>query len=286
MTDFFRPSTIGDVVRIMAEKRPVLVAGGTDLMIRMRNGLLPRAVMDISGVDALHGVGMHGSDLVIGALTTHAELEAAPAIREFVPALWQAVRMVGSPQIRNMGTIGGNIANASPSADTLPPLYVLDARVDVLSVSGRRTVPIAELFTGPKQTVLKPDEVIGWVRIPVSDERASIYQRLGTRAALSISKVGVAVAATLERTSDAVRLLNCRVALGAVAPTVIYARSAMQVLEGEPLSPELVRHAAGAAAQDARPIDDLRSTAIYRRTMVRVLTKRCLQGLAENPIVP
>ena len=282
MTDFFRPATIGEAVRLMADKQPVLIAGGTDLMIRMHNGFQPDAVMDLSGVDALRGISMHGNELVIGALTTHAELETDDAIREFATALWQAVRMVGSPQIRNMGTIGGNIANASPSADTLPALYVLDAKADVMSVSGRRIVPIAELFTGPKQTILRPDEIIGWVRIPVSDSRASIYQRLGTRAALSISKVGVAVAGDTETRDGGLCLNNCRIAMGAVAPTVIYAPTAMKAVEGQVLSAELIEQAARAAASDAKPIDDLRSTSVYRRTMVRVLTKRCLQGLAGD----
>lgn len=279
MSEYFRPSSIGQAVKFLAEKQPGVIAGGTDMMPRLREGLKPASIMDISGLDVLKSISLNNNELVIGALTTHAGLASSDEVQEFARALFQAARMIGSPQVRNMGTIGGNIANASPAADLLPPLYALNARVDLLSVAGMRTLKISDLFTGPKKTKIRADELVGWVRIPLQEDGISIYMRLGTRLALSISKVGIALAANLEKRNGSVVLNNCMIALGSVAPTVIYAGSAMQVLEGRPLTQKVIEDAAQAAMSDARPIDDIRSTGEYRKSMVRVLTKRCLQGI-------
>jgi len=279
MSEFYRPDSIGQAVRVLSEKQPDIIAGGTDMMVRMRWGYRPAAVMDISGLDVLKGISINGSDLVIGTMTKHAEIANNEVVKQHALAVFQAARIIGSPQIRNMGTVGGNIANASPAADLLPPLFALNARVEILSVAGRRTLPISDLFTGPKQTVLRPDELIGWVRIPIESDVFSTYMRLGTRSSLSISKVGVALTAKIRKQQGSTILNNCSITLGSVAPTIIYAHSAMKILENRPLSQELVEKAARAASEDARPIDDIRSTAEYRKSMVRILTKRCLQAI-------
>jgi len=282
MSDFFRPASIGEAVRILAEKQPGVIAGGTDMMIRLREGPRPAAIMDISGLDILKSISMNSRELVIGALVTHAELAISDEIDEFAPGLAMAARVVGSPQIRNMGTIGGNIANASPAADLLPPLYALNATVDILSAGGRRTIPVSEVFVGPKKTILSAEEIIGWIRIPLIENGVSTYARLGTRSALSISKVGIAIGGVLTKDGGPARLNDCRVALGSVAPTVIYAKTAMDILGKSPLTPETIEAAVRAAMEDASPIDDIRSTGEYRKSMVGVLVRRCLQGIATN----
>ncbi len=278
MSEYFRPLTLGEAVNILADKHPKLVAGGTDMMVMVKSGYRPQAWMDLTALEVLRGISLARNELVIGAMTLHAEIAQDPLVQEYARALADAAAKVGSPQIRNMGTIGGNIANASPAGDLLPPLYALNARLDLVSKSGRRIVPVNEVFTGPKRTSIRADELIGWIRVPARDGLWSDYARLGTRNALSISKVGVALAARVERAGGGVaRLRDCMIALGSVAPTVVYAESAMDLLEGRQLTGELVQQVALAAQNDARPIDDIRSTAAYRRAMVAVLVRRLLE---------
>ncbi|HLA77943.1 MAG TPA: FAD binding domain-containing protein [Vicinamibacteria bacterium] len=276
---YFRPRSLEEALEVLIQRagevRPV--AGGTDLLVKAKDGLVdPSALFDLSLVPELQGIEERNAFLRLGAATTHAQLAASPLVARYVPALAQACALIGGPQIRNQGTLGGNLANGSPAADTAPPLYVSDALVEVVSVSSRREVPIAEFFTGPRQTVLTPDELIVAVRVPKRPGVRAAFVRLGQRQAQAISKVSVAVAMTFaDGKPDWVR-----VALGAVAPTPIRAREAEKALLAG--GPEALRAAREMVQAEVKPISDLRSTSAYRRVMAGVLLERAIRKLVES----
>jgi carbon-monoxide dehydrogenase small subunit/xanthine dehydrogenase small subunit len=272
-----RPRSLEAALELLAldgARRPL--AGGTDLLVRAKDGVVDRATLiDVTAVPELRGIEERGDHLWIGAATTHAELLRSPAVARHVPALREACAVIGGPQVRNRGTLGGNLANASPAADTVPPLFAADAVIELVSVSERREVAIAEFFLGPRRTVLAPDELILGVRVPRRPHVRAAFLRLGQRRAQAISKVSVAVAMTFrEGRPDWVR-----VALGAVAPTVVRAPAAEAALLSGGW--EGLRRAREAVCAEARPIDDLRSTRDYRREMAGVLLERAVRRVAE-----
>jgi carbon-monoxide dehydrogenase small subunit/xanthine dehydrogenase small subunit len=275
----FRPRSLEEALEVLAQRhgevRPL--AGGTDLLVRAKDGAVRRdAFFDLTGVAELRGIRERDGHLWIGAATTHAELMESPLVARHAPALPAACAVIGGPQIRNRGTIGGNLANASPAADTVPPLYAADAVVEIVSVSDRREVAIADLALGPGRTVLAPDELIVGIRVPRRTGVRGTFLRLGQRQAQAISKVSVAVALTFQDGKpDWVR-----VAFGAVAPTVIRGLETERALLAG--GQEALRSAREAAKAEVRPIDDLRSTAAYRREMAGVLLERAVRRLAEG----
>ncbi len=232
-------------------------------------------LFDVTGVEELHGIEERGDHLWIGAATTHTEMMASAAVAQFAPALPAACAVVGGPQIRNRGTLGGNLANASPAADTVPPLYAADAVVELVSVSSRRDVPITAFFTGPRRSVLARDELILGVRIPRRAGVRGAFLRLGQRQAQAISKVSVAVGIAFR---DG-RPEWVRVALGSVAPTVVRAPRAEQVLLAG--GPDALRQAREIVMEEIAPIDDLRSTREYRRQMAGILLERAMRKATE-----
>ncbi len=229
----------------------VPLAGCTDLYVGLHFGTVrePR-FLDLQGLRALRGIRRHGETLVIGALATYSELIASPLVRRRLPILAEASRWVGSPQIQNRGTLGGNVANASPAGDTLPVLAVAEATVLLRSVDGERRVPFGAFYTGYRQTVMRPDELIVAIEVPPVEGR-QWFRKVGTRAAQAISKVVMA----------AVRAPHPRVALGSVAPTVVRVPRTEAVLAGGGTLAE----AQAVLVDEIQPIDDLRSTAAYRR---------------------
>jgi carbon-monoxide dehydrogenase small subunit/xanthine dehydrogenase small subunit len=269
-----RPRALEEALEILAQRPDEirLLAGGTDVLVQAKDGAVARAsLFDVSGVRELRGIEDRGDHLWIGAATTHTEMMASPLVARFAPALPAACAVVGGPQIRNRGTLGGNLANASPAADSVPPLYVADAVVEVVSVSARRDVPIEQFFTGPRRSVLARDEIIVGVRIPRRDGVRGAFLRLGQRRAQAISKVSVAVGITFdEGKADWVR-----VALGSVAPTVVRARRTEQVLLAG--GRDARREARAMVMEEIAPIDDLRSTREYRREMAGILLERALR---------
>ncbi len=276
---YFRPRSLEEALEVLIQRagevRPV--AGGTDLLVKAKDGLVDRgALFDLSLVPELQGIEERNSFLRLGAAITHAQLAASPLITRYVPALAQACALIGGPQIRNQGTLGGNLANGSPAADTAPPLYVADAVLELVSVSSRREVPIAEFFTGPRQTVLTRDELIVAVRVPKRPGVRGAFVRLGQRQAQAISKVSVAVAMTFE----AGKPDWVRVALGAVAPTVVRAPETEKALLAG--GPEALRTARELVQQEIKPISDLRSSSAYRRAMAGVLLERAIRNLVES----
>ena len=252
-----------------------LLAGGTDLLVRLRDEDAWPPLIDISRIAELQGIAASADTIRIGALATYSEIEQHHELAAHAAALVQAAQLVGSPQIRNRGTLGGNLANASPAGDTIPPLYVLDARVVLVSSTGTRHLPVDEFYTGPGKSLRNQCEIITAVELPVEPARRSVFMRLGQRQALAISKVSVAV--SLVHTDGSVP--DIRIALGAVAPTVVRARRAEDALRGHTLDNDAIVAACTAVESDAAPISDLRSNARYRRAMCGELLNRALHNL-------
>lgn len=279
-TRFVRPGSLEEAVGILRDGpgKWTLLAGGTDLLVRMRDGAVrPEGVIDLTGVREMSDIGVVEGHVVVGALVTHARLAGDDVVRRHGMALAEAADLVGSPQIRNRGTLGGNVMNASPAADAVPPLFVLAAEIRLVGPAGERWVPVDEFATGPGITVKREDEILAAVRFEAEGGTfRSRFARMGTRKALAIAKVSVAIGA--RRAGPGGDLDRVRVALGAVAPTVIRARKAETLLEGARLSEATIEAAAAAVMDEARPISDIRSTAEYRREMCGVLTRRLLNA--------
>jgi CO/xanthine dehydrogenase FAD-binding subunit len=258
-----------------------ILAGGTDLMPQSHAGRVPAAgtLLNIRRIESLDLVTVDGGTLVLGSGVTITRLQQDPLVREHAPLLADAADRFASPQIRNLGTLGGNICNASPAGDTLPPLLALDAELELASLTGQgkvstRRVPLDGFFTGPGRTQRKPHELLTAVRVPIaSDSRLMRFHKAGTRPALDISTIAIALAA---RRDGGGRLTEVRLALGAVAPTPLRARRAEALLEGRVLDAPLAEAAAQAAADEARPIDDVRASAWYRKELVHNVTRRML----------
>lgn len=248
------------------------IAGGTDVMVRITGeiGEPPARMLDLWRLDELRGISSDGGAISIGALTTYTEIRRSAPCREHLPALVEAAATIGAAQIQNRGTLGGNIANASPAGDTLPVLLALDAEFVVGGARGERTIPASEFWVAYRRTALAPDELILRIVIPVAGGREARFRKVGTRRAQAISKVVMALAWRDGGTSSG--WSDVRVALGSVADRPIRARGAEAVLEGRAPTPEAADAAAEALAAEISPIDDVRSTADYRRTVAaRVL---------------
>lgn len=280
--EYFAPQSLDEAVTLLKERGEgvKLLAGGTDLLVQMKEaGLRPSAVVSLHALPELRGIEFdEAQGLRVGAGVDLATIEAFPAARERFTALAEGAGIIGSVQTRNMGTLGGNIANAAPSADTAPPLVALDAAAEVIGPGGSRQAPVSELFVGPGQTVLTPQEILVAFRLPTPPARTgSVYQRHTPRKLMDVAVVGVGVRLTLAEDADTIR--DARICLGAVAPTVIRATEAEQALIGESPSEELFGRATELAQAAARPISDVRGSAEFRRYLVGVMTKRCL-GIA------
>ena len=274
----YRPRRLEDALEMLAQRASDarLLAGGTDILVEAKDGRVPRgSLLDVSAVEEMRGIEERDSGLWIGAAATHTEMMESALVARYAPALAEACAVVGGPQIRNRGTLGGNLANASPAADTVPPLFAADAVVEVVSVSARREVPITSMFTGPRRSVLARDELIVGVRVPRRDGVRAAFLRLGQRQAQAISKVSVAVALSFK---DG-RPVWVRIALGSVAPTVVRARRAEEALLAG--GAEALAQARRLVTEEIAPIDDLRSTREYRRQMAGVLFERAVRRAVE-----
>jgi carbon-monoxide dehydrogenase medium subunit len=268
---------VNDCLKLLADQGPEakVLAGGTDLLPQLKNGLLkPPWVVDLSGVPALRALERErGGGLRIGAAVTARTLERHPEVRTRYPAIAESAALVGSVQVRNLATVGGNLCNAAPSADMAPPLMALDAEAIIAGPKGERRVPLAAFFLGVRQTVLAPGELLVALTIPdPGPGSGGTYVRHTPRRELDIAVVGVASQLTLTGGVCA----RARIALASVAPTPVRATGAEQSLEGQPVTPERIAHAADLAVEAARPISDQRGSADFRRHLVRVLTRRTL----------
>ena len=271
------PGSLDDCVKALARhgSEAKLLAGGTDLLPQMKNALLkPAVVIDLSGVPRLRAIESgNGQGLRIGAAVTARTLELDRAVRSRFLSLAESGALVGSVQVRNLATLGGNLCNAAPSADMAPPLVALDAEAVITGPKGERHVPIAAFFTGVRSTVLAPDEILVELAVPAPGAHSGgNYLRHTPRRELDIAVVGVASQLTL---ANGV-CTKARIALAAVAPVPLRATAAEQALEGQAVTPERIARAADLAVGAARPISDQRGSADFRRHLVRVLTRRTL----------
>jgi len=273
--DLVLPNSLEDCLKVLAERgaEAKVVAGGTDLLPQMKNGAIkPALVVDLSGIARIRQIG-NGQGLRIGAAVTARELEVSAATRGAYLSIAESGALVGSLQVRNLATIGGNLCNAAPSADMAPPLLALETQAVIAGPKGERRVPIADFFTGVRQTVLQPNELlVELVTPPPGAHSGGQYLRHTPRRELDIAVVGVASQLTLEGG----RCVKARIALASVAPTPVRAVAAERALEGQAVTPELIEQAAALAIDAARPIDDQRGSVEFRKHLVRVLTRRTL----------
>jgi CO/xanthine dehydrogenase FAD-binding subunit len=254
------------------------VAGGSDLVVGARQGkfALPENLVGIHGVAELDSIAVEGGTLVLGALASHAEIESHAGVHDGWTGLADGSALVGSPATRHVGTIGGNVMNSSPAMDTGAPLLVLGAEVELRTASGSRTVSLDELWTGPGTTSAKDGELLVAVRVPALPARSgSAYVRLEYRRAMEIAVVGAAAVVTLNGDGD---VEACRIALTAVAPTIVRSPTAEAAIAGKPISEETLAAVAAGASADATPISDVRAGERYRRHTVGVMARRAVEA--------
>jgi len=277
---YHAPATLDEAIALLHELgeagRPI--AGGTDIVVQLTEGHTrfpyPDMVVSLQHISSLKGIEFSEKDgLRIGAGTTMADIAASDVIRQRYSALAEGAGVVGSLQTMNMGTIGGNVCNAAPSADTAPALLAFEAEAVIVGSDGRRSVPLSGFFRGPGLTVLQPGEILAELRLSAPPAgTGSAYVRHTPRKQMDIAVVGVGVALTLS--GDTVK--RARIALGAVAPTPVRAPKAEAVLDGQPATAEAFAKAAQAAKDDCSPISDVRGSAEFRRHLIGVLTERML----------
>lgn len=253
-------------------------AGGTDLMVLLEAGKLPhRKYLNIWNCSELRGITASADHIELGALTTYTEVRRHEILVRQFPLLCRAAAETGSIATQNRGTLGGNIANASPAADSPPALLVYDAEIEIVSASGQRWIPYRRFHSGYKQMDLQPSELIRQIRLPRNKHAWKQYfRKVGTRRAQAISKICLAAAARVE----AGKLADVRIVLGSVAPTVICATRAEEALRGQRPDAEIIKAAQDALASEIAPIDDIRSTSRYRRAVARNLLAEFVESLA------
>ena len=281
--EYHAPTSLDEAVALLKEHGDgtKLLAGGTDLLVHMKEGgLHPPMVVSLHAVAGLDGISFDESDgLRIGSAASMDEIATNDTIRQRYAALAEGAGVVGSVQTRSMATLGGNIANAAPSADTAPPLVVFDAIAQIIGSDGAREVPVIDLSEGPGSTVLAVDEVLTGFKLPTPPaDTGSVYQRHTPRKIMDIAAVGVGVRLSL----DGGNIGEARICLGAVAATIIRATDAEDALAGQTPSAELFAQAAELAQAASSPISDVRGSAEFRRHLVGVMTKRCLDIALER----
>jgi CO/xanthine dehydrogenase FAD-binding subunit len=278
------PSDLAGAYTALAEAPPARpIAGGTDLMVALTGelGEPPARILDLWRLDDLRGIALDGDVVTLGALTTYTEIRRSAVCHEHLPVLVEAAATIGAAQIQNRGTLGGNVANASPAGDTLPVLLAADASFVLGSAHGERTVPAGEFWPAYRRTALAQDELLLRIRIPLLAGREMRFRKVGTRRAQSISKVVMALGWRDGRPGAALHVASpwtdVRLALGSVAATPVRATATEAAIEGRPPTPETADLAAETLAGELQPIDDVRSTAEYRRLVAARVLHRLIR---------
>jgi aerobic carbon-monoxide dehydrogenase medium subunit len=309
--DYFRPKTFEEALTLLAKygEKAKLIAGGTDVIVMIKQkAIAPDVLISLQGIPGLDQMKYNGS-LSIGPMVTHRAIEKSEVIRKNFSALADAVDYLGSVQIRNVATIGGNVCTAAPSADTATPLLVLGTQVKIKNLKEERTLPVEEFFKGPGESTLKKGEMVKELLIPKPvPNTGSAYYKLQRRLALDLPILGVSVLLSLDKSKvtcsdllctaspistilhkmeeDEIICKDVRIALGVAAPTPMRALKAEALLRGKKLSDELLEEVANTASQEAQPRDSLRGEAWYRKDMVRVLVKRMAMKSIERVVQP
>ena len=280
--DYIRPGKMDDAIAALKDMdNPYLLAGGTDLLIAMKTkAVKPKCLIDMKGIPGIDGI-EYDNGFKLGALTTVRDVEVSALIREKIPALSEAAATLGSIQIRNRATIGGNLCHGSPAADMAVILLAMNCEVAIASEKGEKTIGLDQFFTGPNSTVLGKHEVLSQIIIPKKMEQfKGVYLKHGPRKAMDIGIVNIAIVLDADFNN---RLCNqVMIALGAVAPTPIRAKKAEALLKGQELKPDLIYKAAEAASKEAKPITDFRATAGYRQDLVKSLVVKGIQQILES----
>lgn len=270
------PRSLAEAYALLADAPHRPVAGGTDLLVQITGelGEPPERVLDIWHLDELRGIRMESNALVLGALTTYAEMRRSPLIAEFLPAFAEAAATIGAAQIQNRGTLGGNVMNASPAGDMLPLLLACDAQLVAGTAAGERSIPARDFWPAYRRTALEPTELLLRLSIPLPTGRQLRYRKVGTRRAQAISKVVMALAWQADGDES---WHDVHLALGSVAPTPVRAPATEAVLEGAEPSEAIADRAASTLAGELSPIDDVRSSADYRRAVAARAFHRLLR---------
>lgn len=282
--EYLKPTTLEEVFSLLEKhgERAKLIAGGTDVVVMIKKKqLAPDYVISLNNVAGLDSIAETNGTLLIGSMVSHRTLENSPLIREKYTALYDSTSVLGSVQIRNMATIGGNICTSAPSADTAPPLLALDAQAVIESRAGKRVVPLTDFYVGAGKNVLVQGEVVTGFETPSAlPSAASAYYKLSRRAALDLPIIGVAV--YLQLSKDLSCCEQARIALGVCAPTPMRALEAEAILKGAPADKETFEGAGEAASREAKPRDSVRGAEWYRRDMVKVLVPRMARKCVER----
>ncbi len=282
--DYLKPQTLEEVFSLLNQygSKAKLIGGGTDAIVMQRQQkIAPDLFISLRGVSGLDHIDENGT-LKIGGMVTHRTIEQSPLIRKRFPLLSEASGQLGSVQIRNVATIGGNLCTASPSAETAPPLLVYEAEVRLISQKGERTLPLESFFTGPGETALEQNEILKEILLPNPPPNSKgVYLKLGRRKAMDLAVVNVAVLLTINSKTGICE--RARVALGAVAPTPVRAKEAEKILEGTLLENQLIQKAGELAKHACSPISDIRASSEYRKEMVGVLVEKAIRQALKSP---
>lgn len=274
---YFEPKTLEEALHLLANEGDGVhvMAGGTDLVVKMKHGLLrPKTIIGLREIKGINRISFNAQEgLTIGATALLADVASHPKIRKHYPAIAYAPSKMANVQIRNMGTVAGNLCNAAPSADNAPSLRAMSAEVTLASLEGERRLSLDEFFEGPGLTVIRPGEIMTSIFVPLpSPQSGTSYQRLSARG--HVDMAAVCVGAMVVMNGEICK--EGRIVLGAVAPTPMRALKAEESLQGKPLTPQLLEKAGILASEESRPITDVRASADYRKRMVAVLTRRTL----------
>ena len=288
MKDFIylAPENLTEAISLLSQKgkRARVMAGGTDFLVEMKNQEVePETIIDLKRIPNLDKIDYCGNKgLRMGALVKIRDIETSKVIQEKFTILSQAAGLLGSVQVRNKATIGGNLCHASPSADMAPALIGLGATVKFVGKSGEKFLPLEEFFKGPGETVLKNNEILTEIKVPsMPDFSEGVYLKFSPRSAVDLAMVGVACVLRMDTNNS--KCLDVRIVLGAVAPTPIRARKGEALIKGEKLSESLIKEAAKVVREEAKPISDIRASEWYRKEIVEVLVGRAISQ-ASNKI--